>query len=682
VQVVSDGTGEGGARVGYIDDGDWIMFEPYNLQGVTELSVRASSGGSGGTIEVRSGSPDGPLVSSVYVPNTGDWTNYVDLDPVPVEDPGGSDELYLTFSGGFDVDSFTFGRTDHDCETDVPADDEFDGTELDPCRWSVIRSDPSHRRLADGALEIDAVAGDMYAGTSDARNIVVQPAPTDTGWEAVTKVDVGGTDDFEQAGLMVLGQGSNFAKAVLINIPGQGWRMEFGQNIDGVAVFDESLDRSGPLPGSVTDDLWVRLASDGSTLRASWSADGESWNPFGRGRALNTLRDPKVGMAAFNGAGATARFDFFHLDEKPLVPCSPTQPGKGYASLFDGTRESLDGWTMAGPGGFAYADCELMSYGGLGLLWNDENPLRDYSLKLDWKMAGDDNSGVFVGFPDIGDDPWAAVDQGHEIQIDATDDPDSTTGAIYNAQAPDTEARDAALNPPGEWNAYEIVVEGDRIRVYLNDVLVNDYTDTDPARMNQPSYVGLQNHGNGDEVFFRNVRVKELTAPTIAVSGVEDGATYGDSESLTVDYSATDAESGVDEVTATLDGEPVASGATVDLYELDLGGHALTVTATDNAGNEATQTLTFTTTTSLEDIEALVATFHAQGAMDDRVEAHLTRAVRRAQRADASGQDRRLVAELDRFKADVERWVTDETAREVLIRDADAVLAETEGDGT
>ena len=88
---------------------------------------------------------------------------------------------------------------------------------------------------------------------------------------------------------------------------------------------------------------------------------------------------------------------------------------------------------------------------------------------------------MFVGFPDPGTDPWVAVDHGYEIQIDATDDPDSTTGAVYNFQAADTAARDAALKPPGEWNGYELRVEGKRIRVYLNGTLINDFTSTVPS---------------------------------------------------------------------------------------------------------------------------------------------------------------------------------------------------------
>ena len=119
---------------------------------------------------------------------------------------------------------------------------------------------------------------------------------------------------------------------------------------------------------------------------------------------------------------------------------------------------------MAGPGLFTReADCTLKSNGGMGLLWHSEPLEGDYSLQLDWKLTKDDNGGVFVGFPDPGNDPWIAVNQGYEIQIDATDVPDRTTGAIYTFQGANS-ARDAALNPVNEWNHYEIRVEGKRIR--------------------------------------------------------------------------------------------------------------------------------------------------------------------------------------------------------------------------
>lgn len=117
---------------------------------------------------------------------------------------------------------------------------------------------------------------------------------------------------------------------------------------------------------------------------------------------------------------------------------------------------------------------------------------------------------MFVGFPDPGDDPWVAVNEGYEIQIDATDAPEKTTGAIYGFQSADLQARDAALNPPGEWNSYEIVVVGQRIKVYLNGTLINDFVNRDPARDLTRGYVGIQNHGASDEVYFRDIQLRKI----------------------------------------------------------------------------------------------------------------------------------------------------------------------------
>ncbi|MFD7880397.1 ThuA domain-containing protein, partial [Streptomyces sp. NPDC059766] len=131
------------------------------------------------------------------------------------------------------------------------------------------------------------------------------------------------------------------------------------------------------------------------------------------------------------------------------------RPENGYRPLFDGS--SLDGWRQAGPGGFTRSDDgTLTSDGGLGLLWYTPRSFGSYSLKLDWKAAGDDNSGVFVGFPPS-DDPWSAVDNGYEIQIDATDVPEKTTGSVYGFRSADVKKRDRALTPPGEWTTMSLI---------------------------------------------------------------------------------------------------------------------------------------------------------------------------------------------------------------------------------
>ncbi|NBE84657.1 ThuA domain-containing protein [Micromonospora rubida] len=184
------------------------------------------------------------------------------------------------------------------------------------------------------------------------------------------------------------------------------------------------------------------------------------------------------------------------------------RPETGYSPLYNG---STAGWSQAGPGSFTNADATLNSVGGMGLYWYSAKEFTNYSLKLDWKLAGDDNSGVFVGFPPS-TDPNSAVNNGYEVQIDATDAAERTTGAVYTFKSADLAARDAALNPPGEWNTYELLVEGERLQVLLNGVKINDFTNTDPAR-SLAGHVGIQNHGTGDDVAFRNIRIRELGGP-------------------------------------------------------------------------------------------------------------------------------------------------------------------------
>ncbi|WP_405621382.1 ThuA domain-containing protein [Streptomyces sp. NBC_01511] len=194
----------------------------------------------------------------------------------------------------------------------------------------------------------------------------------------------------------------------------------------------------------------------------------------------------------------------------------------GYTTLYNG---STTGWSQAGPGSFTNTDATLNAQGGMGLYWYRAKEYASYSLKLDWRMAGDDNSGVFVGFP-ASDDVNTSVNQGYEIQIDATDTADRTTGSVYGFKAADIAARDNALNPPGSWNTYEIRVEGERLQVFLNGVRINDFTNTDPVRSLKQGHIGIQNHGTGDDVSFRNIRIKELGGTTPPPSTTYEGESH------------------------------------------------------------------------------------------------------------------------------------------------------------
>ncbi|MFE2261484.1 PQQ-dependent sugar dehydrogenase [Streptomyces griseosporeus] len=112
VNVITKDAAHGGRTVGDIDNGDWISFTPYVLSNATKITARVSSGGAGGTLEVRAGSPTGTLLGSATVPVTGGWETFQDVQAGLSRAPRGTTTLYLVFKGGtgalFDVDDFTF----------------------------------------------------------------------------------------------------------------------------------------------------------------------------------------------------------------------------------------------------------------------------------------------------------------------------------------------------------------------------------------------------------------------------------------------------------------------------------------------------------------------------------------------------------------------------------------------
>lgn len=192
---------------------------------------------------------------------------------------------------------------------------------------------------------------------------------------------------------------------------------------------------------------------------------------------------------------------------------------EGFTSLFSGT---LDNWQMAGFGNFNIVGRNILqTEGGIGILWYKAQEFSDFILKLDWRASSvDDNSGIFIRFPALGNtDPandWKPpVTQGYEIQIDdrgfnpdtnSLGDPLHQTGAIYTL-APSTKIMS---RPIGEWNTFEIEAKHHKITVKLNGELVTSYTNdgTRPLK----GHIGLQNHHTGSLVQFRNIRIKDLAS--------------------------------------------------------------------------------------------------------------------------------------------------------------------------
>ena len=168
--------------------------------------------------------------------------------------------------------------------------------------------------------------------------------------------------------------------------------------------------------------------------------------------------------------------------------------------------DDLANWKMAGPGEFNIQDNIATAKGGMGLWWFSGEQYSNATLSLEFKL--DDaayNSGIFVRFPDPGNDPWVAVKQGYEIQISGRGKDYASTGAIYKLQAP---AKNN-LRKDGEWNHLEIHTIREFILVVLNGTHVNQFK-TEKGRGDKAGYFGIQNHDDNSPVQFRNISVTPL----------------------------------------------------------------------------------------------------------------------------------------------------------------------------
>ena len=198
---------------------------------------------------------------------------------------------------------------------------------------------------------------------------------------------------------------------------------------------------------------------------------------------------------------------------------SQVERDAGWALLFNG--HDLTGWTMSGGNPEAWAvngDNELfVAKPGEGWWLRTDRMYRDFELTLDFFLPPGANSGVGVRGSSDGDPAFT----GMEIQILDThgQEPDvHNCGAVYEAIAPSA----MAVNPPGQWNTYRIMLIGDTLNVWLNGVRIHAGQKIDsrgyfrspesPLPMNKRAttgYIALQDHGHA--VRFRNIKIRDLS---------------------------------------------------------------------------------------------------------------------------------------------------------------------------
>ncbi|HTR28948.1 MAG TPA: DUF1080 domain-containing protein [Puia sp.] len=214
----------------------------------------------------------------------------------------------------------------------------------------------------------------------------------------------------------------------------------------------------------------------------------------------------------------------WHSRDMARIPAAllPAPDTAGWIQLFDG--KDLHGWKQVGPGTH-YVDSGLIkSHGGMGLLYWQGQKFGNCKIRVVYRMQKfNSNSGVFIRIPIEPREAWMPVYYGYEVQIDnhpetSNEDEYHITGTLYSLTKP--------LAKPGkpgpEWNTMEITLDGPHTVVVVNGEKVTDYKEGDPVperkfdfepfrgRRPNEGYIGLQNHGDDDIVYFKEVAMKPL----------------------------------------------------------------------------------------------------------------------------------------------------------------------------
>lgn len=197
-------------------------------------------------------------------------------------------------------------------------------------------------------------------------------------------------------------------------------------------------------------------------------------------------------------------------------------PPKGYVPLFNGT--DLSGWkglvedpvkrAAMKPEELAErqkaADAEMnttwtvkdgvLNFSGEGHSLCTARDYQDVDLLVDWKISSMGDSGIYLrGAPQVQIWDPAQWPQG--------------SGGLYNNEKNPSNPLLKADRPIGEWNRFRIIMKGEKVTVYLNDVLVVDnvvlenYWDR-TIPIYDSGQIELQNHGN--PLSFKNVFVREI----------------------------------------------------------------------------------------------------------------------------------------------------------------------------
>jgi len=199
-------------------------------------------------------------------------------------------------------------------------------------------------------------------------------------------------------------------------------------------------------------------------------------------------------VAIFNGKDLTG---WKGLVENPIVRAkmTPKELAKAQAKADEIMRT---GWKVE--------NGELI-FTGKGENLCTTKPYGDFEMFVDWKIQPDGDAGIYLrGSPQV--QIWDTTRHDVGAQVGS--------GGLYNNEVNERIPLKVADNLVGEWNTFRILMQGERVTVYLNGVLVvnnvilENYWDR-KIPIFSTEQLELQAHGT--LVAYRDIWVREIPRP-------------------------------------------------------------------------------------------------------------------------------------------------------------------------
>jgi len=191
-----------------------------------------------------------------------------------------------------------------------------------------------------------------------------------------------------------------------------------------------------------------------------------------------------------------------------------TSHDQEWISLFDG--KSLAGWKVGDNASTFHVDSGMIIvHGNTAHLFYEgdvqQHNFKNFELKADVKTMPHANSGIYF-HTEFQQGGWPA--KGYEVQVNNSHSDDVRTGSLYDV----VDVKELYVKDY-EWFTEYIKVQGKRVIVKINDIVVVDYTEpvhplrdtaSHPFRYISHGTFALQGHDPGSIVYFKNILVKAL----------------------------------------------------------------------------------------------------------------------------------------------------------------------------